>query len=133
MKMITQYQANDGTIFSSEEECLAHESFCAEIDLIMIRLNQIEDDSFRDNDTDFIQQDPSIFFNVRNDLLLLARRLTTHPWIDQSIVDPSVHPSYAGRIIDEISRPLNKAWYRIQCTDKYCREWQQPYFANLVK
>lgn len=133
MKTITQYQANDGTIFSSKEECLAHETLCDEIDLIMIRLNPREDDSFKDNDIDFIQQYPAIFYNVRNDLLLIAKRLTTHQWIDQSIVDPAVHPSYAGRIIDEISRPLSRAWYRIMSTDKHCREWQQPYFANLVE
>ena len=26
-------------------------------------------------------------------------------------------------------KPLEKAWYRISCIDKYYREWDQPYFA----
>jgi hypothetical protein len=133
MKEIIRFEANDGSMFHDVASCLAHESLCEEINLIMLRLKPRADSCFKNNETDFIQQDPTIFFDVRRDLLNIARSINDHEWFKQSIEDQTVHPSWAGRIIDEISRPLSKAWYRIYCTDKYCREWEQPYFANLVK
>lgn len=131
MKAIIRYQANDGTIFEHLEDCLAHESLVAELELIMVRLEP-RPETFKNPETDFIQQ-KTVFYFVREDLLKIALRFTDHKWIKEAIQNRSVHPSYPGRIIDEVNRPLSLAWWRIMCTDRYCREWQQPYYANLVK
>ena len=51
-----------------------------------------------------------------------------HKWIQQSIDDDTIHPSYVGRIVDG-NAPFSKAWYRFMCIDKDYREWGQGYFA----
>lgn len=42
MKSITKYQADDGTEFATESDCLAHEALCAEIAEIVARLNPLD-------------------------------------------------------------------------------------------
>lgn len=125
MKEITKYVADDGTEFSTWQDCSAHESLCIEIANIMSVLDWAKLES-----EEYIQHDENIFLGVRRQLLYVAKRFTTMPWIQESIDDPTVHPSWAGRIIDDLNKPLNHAWFRIMCVDSQHREWQQPYYAS---
>jgi len=132
MKKITKYVANDSTEFNTIEDCTAYESECLAIESVIMRLPEIPDIpgcGFA-NGAGYIQHNEALFTSVRKQLLELAKHHTSHKWIQESIDDPKIHPSYAGRIIDDFSfRPLVKAWHRIMCTDKHYREWGQPYYA----
>lgn len=83
------------------------------------------------NGCGYIQHKKETFLSVRNDLLELAKFYIDHKWIQEAIDRQTVHSSYAHRLIGELSNiSLNKAWYRIHCTDSRYREWGQPYYAD---
>lgn len=122
-----QYQADDGTLFSSREQCAAYELSSSKIDTIISKLGtkpKLSDDQY-------IQHTMTNVYNVRRELCLLANSVWEHKWFTQTATDPSTHSSWAGRLISEMDNPkLNSAWFRIMCIDSDGREWQQPYFAN---
>ena len=131
MKAVTRYQANDGAVFVEKADCKAHESLTEDVAKIMSRLFPLPDDKgckFA-NGGGYIQHDAETFKSVREGLLRLAQRECPHKWIDQSLADDTIDPSWAGRIIGDSSVPLDRAWRRIVCTDKQFREWGQPFFA----
>lgn len=132
MKVIQKFQAFDGSEFGSETECRQYEELCSEIEVIMSQLpKRPSDDGCRfSNGRGFLQHREDVFFPVRDALLRIGNRISPHKWFDQSMANRTVHPSWAGRIIDETSRPLAQAWYRIMCVDSDLREWGQPYYAN---
>lgn len=132
MKTITKYKALDGAEFTDPVECEKYEAFARRCEAVIKHLKPLpKDKDLRfANGHGFIQQDPMSVAAVRRDLLELAKEVTTHKWIQQSIDDPTAHHSWAGRIISEVSEPLWKAWYRIGCIDKQGREWGQQYYAD---
>lgn len=132
MKAITKYKADDGAEFVNEAECVKHEALCAEISTVMAALPaKPKDDGCEfSNGHGFLQHDPQTFLGVRASLLRIGNRIYPHKWFDQSLADPNVDSGWAGRIIGETSAPLERAWRRIECTDKHYREWGQPYYAR---
>jgi hypothetical protein len=131
MIQITKYKAVDGTEFYKEAECIKYEALIDEIDNVMRKLNPIPEMKDCDfaNGHGFVQQAKAAFLIVKIDILNIAKRYTDHDWIQQTVDSDSVSLSYAGRIIDEMPRPLPRAWTRLMCIDKDYREWGQPYFA----
>lgn len=131
MQEITKFKADDGTEFDSKSACLAHEALCAEIAEVMATLpKRPNDDGCRySNGHGYLQHKPETFWKARDALLRIGNRLSPHKWFEQALADRTVHASWCGRLIDETSRPLANAWYRIYCTDQELREWGQPYFA----
>ena len=133
MKVITKFKAVDGTEFNSENECLEYENLIKKVDNIMKALPPLpKDDGCRfSNGEGFVQHNKTNLRKVQINLLELMKKHIDHKWIQQTIDDENVHPSYVGRLIDDYGiRPLNKAWYRFMCIDKLGREWGQPYFAS---
>lgn len=129
MKLVTKYVyvADDGREFSTESACADYESLCHDVSLIMTLLPEKPDLECNQ----YIQHNEPVFMLVRLRLLNLAKRYTDLRWVQESIDDPKIHSSWAGRAIDECGiPPLNSAWGRIMCTDKLFREWNQPYYAN---
>lgn len=132
MKKIEKYKAIDGTEFNNENECLDYENLIKKVDNIMAELPPLpKDDGCRfSNGEGFVQHNKTILRKVQINLLKLAQKHIDHKWLQQTIDDENVHPSYVGRLIDDYNiRPLNKAWHRFMCIDKLGREWGQPYFA----
>ena len=83
------------------------------------------------NGDGYIKHDKAKLRNAQIQILKLCKERIDHKWIQQTIEDESVHPSYVGRLIDDYNiRPLNKAWFRFMCVDNQNREWGQPYYAN---
>ncbi len=113
MTPITKYQANDGSVWSTELDAVRRDSDILLVAAIIKPLKPQPSSSF----DGYIQQDRETVLKVKGELM--------------KIKDPSeVHPmSYAGRAIDDIGGPLSLAWYRIMCTDEKYREWEQPYYA----
>jgi hypothetical protein len=134
MRQITKYAAADGAEFTSADACIAYEALAAEVAEIMATLRARPDDDADCNFSNghgYLQHDPEMFYRARLSLLKLAQRYTTFRWIQESIDDPTVHPSWAGRIISEACpRPLYAAWARLSCVDDQFREWGQPFYAN---
>jgi hypothetical protein len=138
MKQITKYAAADGAEFTSADACIAYEALVAEIAEIMRTLPaRPRDDGCRfSNGHGCIQHDPAQLAVVRVALLRIGLRYVgDHPnspkWLQQSIDDPTVHPGWAGRLMDDAApRPLSAAWYRFMCIDGQGREWGQPYYAD---
>lgn len=133
MKTITKYVAYTGAEFTIEADCLDHEAKSKAVDAIVAQLVPRPKGPSCDfeNGSGYIQQERETFFKVRRELLELAKTETTMKWIQQSIDDPTAHPSWAARIISESTNgQLARAWHRISCTDKDFREWGQPFYAN---
>ncbi len=133
METITKFKAIDGTEFTSETECLKYESLIRKVDSIMALLPPTPNNdgcSFANGDG-YIKHDKAKLRNAQIQILELCKEYIDHKWIQQTIDDESVHPSYVGRLIDDYNiRPINKAWFRFMCVDKKSREWGQPYYAN---
>lgn len=132
MEEIRKYRADDGAEFNNEGACIAHEALCAEINEIMATLpKRPKDDACKfSNGHGYLQHTAEKFWPARDALLRIGNRLFPHKWFDQALADHTVHASWAGRLIDETSRPLARAWHRMMCVDKELREWGQPYYAN---
>ena len=130
METITKYKAIDGLEFESKKQCVEHEILIEKVDKIMSKLeaHPKEDNCDYANGSGFIQQDESTVKKVRLELLKLIKTKIKHKWIQQSIDDDTIHPSYVGRIVHG-NAPFSKAWYRFMCIDKDYREWGQGYFA----
>lgn len=132
MKMVTKYKANDGAEFDNANACKKYEQLCAEIDAVMATLPRrpADKDCKFANGHGYLQHNQETFLAARAALLTIGNRLIPHKWFQQSLSNTDIHPSWCGRLIDEVSAPLSRAWLRISCVDKEFREWGQPYFAN---
>ena len=130
MKTVMKFKADDGAEFVSEIECVEYEKLCAEIAGVMGVLPPKPDSPGCrfENGGGYIQHDPATVTAVRASLLRIAQRLNPHDWFVNSIEDKTIHSSWAGRLISEMSAPLYRAWHRISCTDSQFREWGQPYY-----
>jgi hypothetical protein len=132
MKAITKYKAVDGTEFSTEKQCLDYEKLIKNIEVIMSELPVIPKKSMDFvNGHGYIQHDKKILRKVQVKLLELMKKYMKHEWIQQTIDDESIHPSYVGRLVSDSGiSPFYHAWSRFSCVDKNSREWGQPYYAS---
>lgn len=133
MKVITKFEADDGTEFYSVDACAEYEKETAEVEAIIAQLvpTPNEDSCEFGSGSGYIQQDGPTFLKVRLELLQFAKRTINHYWIQQAIDDSTVHGSWPGRIIDDCGvRALSRAWYRVMATDGLFREWGQVFYAN---
>lgn len=133
MKTITKFKAIDGKEFTDKEECLNYELLIEKVDTIMALLPPKPNDngcSFSNGDG-YLQHNKATLRNAQLQILELCKKYIDHKWIQETIDDENVHLSYVGRLIDDYNiNPINSAWFRFMCIDKYSREWGQPYYAN---
>ena len=131
MREVLKYQANDGKLFDSKDSCISHEEKLTQVSDIICQLEPKPDSCDFSNGSGYVQQYEDVFLKVRRELLELAKADTDHKWIQQSIDDRTVDPSWAGRIIGECCiDALYRAWNRFSCIDKDFKEWGQPYFTT---
>ena len=133
MEKIIKFKAIDGKEFTSETECLNYELLIKRVDEIMALLPPTPKDdgcSFANGDG-YIKHEKTELRNVQVKLLKICKEYIDHKWIQQTIDDENIHPSYVGRLLGDYGiTPLNDAWYRFICVDNQGREWGQPYYAN---
>lgn len=129
MIKIEKYRADDGTEFEDQHACVNYEDLCHEIGALMSLLapNTIRGE-------DFVQQSGPTFLYVQQRLVLIYERLNPGlldqhtEWARNATRNAGM--TLIGRYIDEgHCRPLQRAWYRIMCTDHKFREYEQLYFA----
>jgi len=130
VKPVTRYQANDGTLFLTEEDAVKRDELLASIAQAMAPLGGTRDDMA----AGWIQHAPINVFEAKRALLLLARPIfaVNYPNIAKAIdTDPaSVHPhSGVARILSEENTPISKAWDRLGRIDDEGREHSQSYYA----
>ena len=133
MEKITKFKAIDGREFYEESKCRDYENLISEVEQIMSAFPPLpQNDGCKFvNGGGYIQHSRGTFERAKSELLAVASRYCSHHWLDNTKEDPTVHLSYAARLIGETElRPLENAWNRLMCVDKLYREWGQPYFAE---
>lgn len=132
MKEITRYQADDGTVFDTEEKAIKHDTKSLSIKKIYKLLKPIpEDDGCKfANGAGYVQQDPLAVQEFKRQIMLMGavHHAKMAEWAKNPI---EVHPqSIVGRILCDCDSLLYAAWSRVMCTDEKGREWGQPYYAS---
>ena len=131
MKQITKYLADDGSEHNDACDCLDHESNCKKATAIISQLPERPEGCEYTNGSGYIQHDKVIFQQVKKEFLEFCKKYTNHEWIQQSIDDPNIDPSWPGRILGEcLPNSIHRLWHRFSCTDTLDREWGQPYYVN---
>lgn len=131
METITKFKAIDGKEFTDKQECIKYELLIDRVNSIMNTLPKRPDSCDFSNGSGYLQHNEITLRNTKISLLTICKEYIDHKWIQQSIDDDTIHPSWVGRLLDDYGiRPLNHAWYRFQCIDSKYREWGQPYFAS---
>lgn len=124
MKVIQKYQADDGKIFSTIEECEKYEQLCSRVEEIMKWLNPLPKDKgcrFA-NGGGYIQQEKKIVDKARIEIVDLGNKFFKQPvkWDFYAI----------GRLFNDSGYScLYSAWGRLSNIDSNYREWGQGYYA----
>ena len=121
--VVTRYVSNDGEVWKSGDEAKRRDGLLC---LIGVAQSFIKDGPTK-HET-FVQQSKGDIFSYKRCLIALAKEFAPHDIWNR---DPNeIHArGFAARWLDDSCTPLARAWYRLMCTDKKFREWDQPYFA----
>jgi len=122
MKAITQYKAEDGTVFSDENQCAQYEKTCKKLDNIMAFMGPVPRDKgcTWTNGGGYIPHKPADVENAKNQLLVLARSMG---------IDAQGF-GILGRYLDDSgNKAMYSAWGRLFNCDSQGREWGQGYYA----
>lgn len=130
MKVLTIYEAVDGSRWDDESLAIKRDALVARVDIAMRPLGP-SNEAF--NGDGYIQHDASDYLKVRKALIELSRE-SIGEWIDRQEKEHksdlmTCHPSWFCRMCDG-EGPVSRAWERIARIDKQYREWGQQYFAN---
>jgi hypothetical protein len=135
VKPITKWQANDGFLFATEAECLAHETLCAKVNDVLSRLRSVPNTSEFWRGGGFVQQDKLTFLSVQRELAAMAHERHRGCGFDDhfefvATTDLPAGGNLIGRLLDDAGpAPISNGWRRLVRTDRQFREWGQPYFA----
>jgi len=133
MKEIIKYVSEDGTEFKNGTDCVKYEELCNRVQKAMAILPDRPETSGFSNGVGYLRHN-SVDFNLAKQslLLIIAERLNLEWLKKEATLDPHLihNNSIVGRYVcDSGNKALNKAWYRLMCTDDQYREWGQPYYA----
>lgn len=131
MKTILKYVAIDGKEFEDKDKCSDYESLIDTVNAIMAQLPAKPTSTNFTNGEGYLLHDKSIIKSVRNQILELCKHYIDSEWIQQTIDNVNIHPSWVARLLSDYNiSPLSNAWYRIQCIDKDGKEWGQIFFVE---
>ncbi|MCK9279314.1 MAG: hypothetical protein M0P71_01730 [Melioribacteraceae bacterium] len=133
MKIITKYQAIDGSEWNTEEECNTREKMIEQVDNAMSLLKPIPKEL---NWEGYVQQSAEVvkeckrkLFNIVNQKDILGEAIK---WqikkYDTKFEE--VYSSWFCGMLDENNAPLYNAYNRLCNIDKENKEWNQPYYAT---
>lgn len=129
MKHVTVYEANDGTRFKTEADCLRYEEFLPQFDAVMAILPQAIESNFA-NGHGYIQHTNESLLAFQNAASLLIAKYVGPDEANKFDLNPR---GVVGRILDDgetIARKCSEFCYRIYRIDFRNREWGQAYYAN---
>jgi len=124
MQTVTRFKANDGTIFENRGDAEERDRLIAVInDATALLLPPVGDRK------GYVQQDPAAVLAFKTRLLIIARKVGVYG-ADTATAETTHNQGMMGRFIDDSGcKPLQFAWFRLQCTDEKAREWEQPFYA----
>lgn len=129
MKAVQRYKAEDGTEFATADEAIRRDQLLADIAFALLPIGEQPERGFS-NGEGYIQHEAEAVLRVKSELVRLARRELRGDFPILRVPPAEIHNhSFMGRLLDECSRPLYRAWWRLMCIDEQHREWGQPYFA----
>lgn len=121
MKVLTRYQATDGSEWDDIEKCQQRDALDAEIRALEERLGPRVLDGRQAVNTKTVAE-------VKAAVVAIAHRL----WPKEAVFQKdaaSIHPmSFAVRFLDDNGGPVRRIWNRFMCTNGDW-EYDQPYFA----
>ena len=129
MKIITKYQAVDGSEWPSETKATQRDSLCSKVTAVMEPLGETHPGVKAGKG--WFQHDPEVVLTARDGVLDICREEKLHEDYPVFMYPGRLcHPfSAVGRILSDIGGPLDQAWYRFMCIDEQGREHPQPYFV----
>lgn len=133
MNEITQYKADDGSIWAKSEDAAKRDAEHAKMETVMRPLGARYDDPRNcdyQNGDGYVQHDPDTVRRVKTALIELSRPLLPTGWAERQ-TKPLVEigADWFNRFIDD-SGPVSRAWSRLNTIDGQGREWGQPYYAT---
>ena len=137
MKQIVRYEADDGSVWTTEGDARQRDILIA---LCSAAVSCLKPHPESSGGMTFVQQDAAVVASVRESLFEIANR----PGVLQATIASAasrlgktfremardVDPSWFGRMLDGAHEPLAHAYLRLMCIDANNREWEQPYFAR---
>jgi hypothetical protein len=130
MRVVTRYQANDGTDFASQQACEEYDRLCTEI----LQISDLVPPVGEIHDGEWVQLNPSNVLAMQRGLVEVFERLKPNlkgphtEWARNAAVPAG--NTLVGRYIDDCGpAPLRHAWGRLCCIDRRFRQWSQPYYA----
>lgn len=124
MKIIQQYQSEDGKIFNNEQECEKYEVILAKVNKILSDMPCGEKIDRFTNGRGYIQHSADVVQSLKESIVELANEYF-NPKDNYKYFN-----YYLSRCIDDSNmKCLSKMSYKIMCIDEDNREWGQPYFA----
>ena len=133
MKPKISYEAFDGVIFRTAEECAEYETHCRAIAKIIDKMPRF---TFTDEFISgrcFYLHDRQSFIDTRSEFFMYLDSQYPKPEIRLQIGEPCwvMSPAkYLEIIVSLHDGPLLLAWYYIGCVDDYARQWSNPYIAS---
>jgi hypothetical protein len=132
MKLITKYQADDGSEWSTAEQAQDRDLLCERVSAVMSAWPAHPENDGCEflNGGGYIQLSEHLFDQVKDQLLDIIKERVDHKEVEQIRSKKAPLNLVAMLISDCGMGPVNAAWRRLSCVDSYFREWGQPYFAS---
>lgn len=127
MKKIIKYQANDGSYFNTEEECIKYESILSKVNNFLNKLpdrEKYDKDCILSNGGGYIQ----LPYNPKSEMEKLLVNLS-NIWFNPSTPFEKFNFILVRYIDDVNMKCLNKLVFRLMCIVED-REYGQPFYAN---
>lgn len=128
MKVISIYEANDGTRFDTKKECEEYEILLFKCELINAGIGKevkLEYDQFVQHDIEKVTQEWIHFCR------LVGQTIPNYSKLGLECAYGKRHHSHIYRVISDSNiKCFENLAFRFQCIDEYGCEFQQPYFAN---
>lgn len=124
MEKVIRYKATDGRIFYSKKKCEEYEIVLQKIETIMkgLKPKPVDNNCRFTNGGGYIQQNIKKVEKAKKELIALGMKFFEEKdkWSFNAI----------GRLFcDSGYDCFYGAWMRLDCVDKFGREWGQPYYA----
>jgi hypothetical protein len=139
MRTITKYQANDGSEWVKQDDCIKREQMIRDVDGAMSCLRDHPTErgweGYILHDKEALVQCKAMLFKISNTEGILKwwidGQKADHGKVDSDFLE--THPSWFCRMLDGGHSPLSSAYNRLQCIDDELREWNRPFYAGHGK
>lgn len=133
MKVVSRYEALDGTLYDTQKACLKRDRMIQRIRRITDTWPKVPDDDNCNfaNGHGYLQWTEKQFLAAKKAILtILAGEFKKGSTEYAAILNPKTHLSWPCRMADDMDHLTDRPLNRLYCVDSRFREWGQPYFAS---